>query len=106
MASSDGFDLRRFSNALGVTVFALLIWRTVGSWARLTDLERVLALLLAISPLVSALASVSLQRRAGGVLPDNPWLWGVLAHRVLCLGVVVHWDRLLGRRQGMANRRG
>jgi len=94
----DGADLRRFSTALGVAVFALLVWRTVGSWHRLTDMERVLALLLAFSPLVAALASLSLTARAGGTLPPNPWLWGILAHRAACLVVVAFWDKIMGRR--------
>lgn len=93
-----GADLRGISTALGVTVFALLIWRTVGSWHRLTDLERCLALLLATSPLVAAVTDLSLAAHTTH-LPDDPWLWTVLSHRAICLLVIAFWDRLLGRRR-------
>lgn len=94
---AQGFDLRRFSNALGVAVFGLLIWRLVTTWARLTVLEHALTMLLAAAPFVAAMASLSLQARAED-LPTNPLLWLVVGHRAACLVLVVYWTRWLGRR--------
>jgi hypothetical protein len=105
VVNNGGVDLRHLSTALGVAVFALLTWRVVGSWQDLTDLERVLAVLLAVSPLASAVAALSLQTRVED-LPDNPWLWTVLVHRLLCVGVVVHWRRLFGRGRDRGTIRG
>jgi hypothetical protein len=94
---SQGADLRRFSNALGVAVFGLLLWRLISTWRDLTVLEHALAMLLATSPLVGAIASLYLQH-ATTSLPANPWLWLVTAHRGACLVLVVFWTRWLGRR--------
>lgn len=96
---AQGYDLRRFSNALGVAVFGLLIWRLVTTWTRLTVLEHALTMLLAAAPFVAAIASVSLQHNAGAApLPHNPFLWLVVLHRAACLVLVVFWTRWLGRR--------
>jgi hypothetical protein len=94
---AQGADLRRFSNAIGVAVFGLLIWRLVTTWSRLTVLEHALTMLLAASPLVAAMASLYLARVTTD-LPPNPWLWLVVAHRAACLVLVVYWNRWLGRR--------
>lgn len=93
----EGADLRRFSNALGVAVFGLILWRLVSTWPQLTVLEHALAMLLAASPLVGALASYSLIGRTDD-LPSNPLLWLVVAHRAACIVLVVFWTRWLGRR--------
>lgn len=95
---AEGNDLRTLTSVLGVAAFGLLVWRLVSSWPELTVLEHALAMLLALSPLVSALAQTSLIRAAGDTLPDNPWLWLVVAHRCACLVAVVWWRRWLGRR--------
>lgn len=96
---AQGYDLRRFSNALGVAVFGLLLWRLVSTWPRLTVLEHALAMLLAASPLVAAVASIALQTYAADdALPENPWLWLIVLHRAACLVLVVFWTRWLGRR--------
>ena len=94
----EGADLRQFSSALGVAVFGLIVWRLVSTCPRLTVLEHALSMLLASSPLVSSLATYALLHRAGGGLPDNPWLWLVVAHRAACLVLVVFWNHWLGRR--------
>jgi FtsH-binding integral membrane protein len=95
---SQGADLRRFTNAFGVAVFGLLLWRLISTWLRLTVLEHALSLLLAGSLLAAAIAQHALIARADGTLPDNPWLWVVVAHRACCLILVVFWTRWLGRR--------
>lgn len=95
---AQGADLRRFTNAFGVAVFGLLLWRLISTWLRLTVLEHALALLLAGSVLAAAIAQYALIRAANGTLPDNPFLWVVVAHRAACLVLVVFWTRWLGRR--------
>lgn len=96
---AQGADLRRLSAALGVAVFALLIWRTVSTWEVLTLLERYLAIALALSPLLAAIAQQALVMSApDGSLPDNPWLWALVAHRIGCIVIVMMWPYLLGRR--------
>lgn len=94
---AQGADLRRFTSALGVAVFGLLVWRLVATWPQLTVLEHALAMLLAVSPLVSSLAQYALLV-AEPDLVDNPWLWLVVAHRAACVILVVFWTRWLGRR--------
>lgn len=96
--SEGGFELRRFTNALGVAAFGLILWRLVSTWDRLTVLEHALTMLLAVGPLVSALASIGIQSNPAAVLPHNPWLWAVIVHRVACLVLVVWWSRWLGRK--------
>lgn len=98
---AQGADLRYASTVLGVTVFALLMWRLVATWPETTVLEHALTLLLALSPLVYAVAQVALIHAAdldGHPLPANPWLWLVIAHRCACVVLVVFWNRWLGRR--------
>lgn len=94
---AQGFELRRTSNALGVAVFGLLLWRLVSTWPQLTVLEHALTMLLATSPLVAAAASFYLLSTSS-TLPPNPMLWVVVAHRAACLVLVVFWTRWLGRR--------
>ena len=91
-------DLRLASTVLGVTVFGLLMWRMVSTWDQTSVLEHALTILLAMSPLVAAFAQTALVQAAGPSLPDNPWLWLVIAHRCACLVLVVFWTRWLGRR--------
>lgn len=93
-----GRDLRTVSAILGVATFALLTWRLVSTWPDLTVLEHALATLLALSPLVGALAQANLIRVTDTGLPSNPWLWTVIAHRAGCIIAVVFWTRWLGRR--------
>lgn len=95
---AQGADLRRFSAALGVAVFALLTWRIVSTWGVLTPLERYLAGGLATAPLLSAIAQQALVQASGGALPNNPWLWVLIAHRAGCVLIVVLWSHFLGRR--------
>lgn len=102
---AQGTDLRRFSAALGVAAFALLTWRAVSTWTILTPLERYLAGGLATAPLLSAIAQQSLVAATDGQLPDNPWLWALIAHRAGCILVVVFWSHLLGRRLQRQQRR-
>lgn len=97
LVAVEGFELRRFSNALGVAVFGLLIWRLVSTWPQLTVLEHALTMLLATAPLVAAAASFYLLS-ATTVLPYNPWLWVIVAHRSACIVLVIFWNRWLGRR--------
>lgn len=94
---AQGADLRRFTSALGVAVFGLIVWRLVATWPQLTVLEHALALLLAASPLVSSLAQYALIAAEPDLSP-NPWLWLVVAHRAACVVLVVFWNRWLGRR--------
>jgi hypothetical protein len=91
-------DLRRFSNALGVAVFGLILWRVAATWDLLTRLERVLSVLLALSPLVSAMASFALSSKAD--LPGNGWLWLVVAHRGACVVMVIWWGVWLRESRG------
>jgi hypothetical protein len=95
---SQGADLRRMSNALGVATFALLLWRLISTWTQLTVLEHALGALLATSPLVAAAASFYLLH-ASPDLPANPILWVVVLHRVACLVLVAFWTQWLGRRR-------
>lgn len=94
---AQGFELRRTSNALGVAVFGLLLWRLISTWPQLTVLEHALTMLLATSPLVAAAASFYLLS-TDTPLPENPLLWLVVLHRAGCLVLVVFWTRWLGRR--------
>lgn len=101
---AGGADLRQMSAALGVAVFGLLTWRTVATWPVLSDLERVLAVALATSPLLAAIAQ-QYAVHANQTLADNPWLWALVAHRIGCILIVALWSHLLGRRHRRAGGR-
>lgn len=89
-------NLRLVAALVGALACGLLTWRLLATWLDTTVLVHVLGGLLIASVLIGAVNNLV---NAGNHAPDNPTVWLMLAHRLLCVAVALMWPVWLDRKR-------